>query len=325
MSQPKIQAKQLVTTNDSSSEPRILIDDFRNFTVGVPSPGPQEFRSDSLVGYDAYDSTDFPGDYFCGIVSSGVGQRSMQIAFSWNAEEQRPTSMYIRTNDDTSSQSSWSAWNQVRVGNITFTSSTAIPTGPGLAGDIIYDTTTPRTWVYDTYGTWGNPSVIYQQDNTGTWRNIKQKWVNNAGTWVKVFDVNRSTLVLPYSRTPEYTAAMGETWYSSTIGAQPIGNYSYFNTYYNETGADITAHLYGCTDNNLTSLVVNGVAVTAGTTMGYTTTYQTNNFTLRQGFNRIDIIVQNDGTLGEQGFAIQLRQTTTNVILRDISSWRFPS
>jgi hypothetical protein len=84
------------------------------FNNGVQSPGPQTFPQQTVRGFSAYSSTDFPGAYFGGITVSGPsGVYSGQIAFNWNSEETAPTGLYFRVNDDTGTTSAWSPWKQV--------------------------------------------------------------------------------------------------------------------------------------------------------------------------------------------------------------------
>lgn len=84
------------------------------FTTGAASPGPQTFPSNSIRGFDAYSSTDFPSSYFSGLtISGGGGVRSGQLAMNWNSEEAAPTGIYFRTNDDTTDITAWSAWQRI--------------------------------------------------------------------------------------------------------------------------------------------------------------------------------------------------------------------
>ena len=87
---------------------------YDEFTNGISSPGPQSFPQRSIRGFSAYNSTDFPGNYFGGITVSGPSRvYSGQIAFNWNSEEAAPTGLYFRVNDDTSNTAAWSAWKQL--------------------------------------------------------------------------------------------------------------------------------------------------------------------------------------------------------------------
>lgn len=95
------------------------------FANGVQSPGPQSFPQQTVRGFSAYSSTDFPGAYFGGITVSGPsGVYSGQLAFNWNSEETAPTGLYFRVNDDTSNTAAWSPWKQVSTtdNDVVFTS-----------------------------------------------------------------------------------------------------------------------------------------------------------------------------------------------------------
>ena len=95
---------------------------FDEFTYNTKSPGPQTFPERSLRGFSAYYNTDFPGAYYGGITVSGPsGVYSGQLAFNWNAEENAPTGLYFRVNDDTGTPSEWSPWKQVATTDSTYT------------------------------------------------------------------------------------------------------------------------------------------------------------------------------------------------------------
>lgn len=84
------------------------------FTTGTKSPGPTSFPEQSIRGFSAYNSTDFPGQYFGGLTVNGPGNvYSGQLAFNWNAEEAAPTGIYFRVNDDTSVATEWSSWSRI--------------------------------------------------------------------------------------------------------------------------------------------------------------------------------------------------------------------
>jgi hypothetical protein len=95
---------------------------YDTFSNGVQSPGPQSFPPQTIRGFSAYSSTDFPGAYFGGITVNGPsGVYSGQIAFNWNSEETAPTGLYFRVNDDTGTTSAWSPWRQVSTTDSVFT------------------------------------------------------------------------------------------------------------------------------------------------------------------------------------------------------------
>ena len=95
---------------------------YDTFTNGVQSPGPQSFPPQTIRGFSAYSSTDFPGAYFGGITVNGPsGVYSGQIAFNWNSEEAAPTGLYFRVNDDTSNTAAWSPWRRILTTDNTLT------------------------------------------------------------------------------------------------------------------------------------------------------------------------------------------------------------
>jgi hypothetical protein len=101
------------------------------FANGVQSPGPQSFPPQTIRGFSAYSSTDFPGAYFGGITVNGPsGVYSGQIAFNWNSEESAPAGLYFRVNDDTSNTAAWSPWKQISTteNDLVFTSGAAYST-----------------------------------------------------------------------------------------------------------------------------------------------------------------------------------------------------
>ena len=109
------------------------------FNNGVQSPGPQSFPQQTVRGFSAYSSTDFPGAYFGGITVSGPGGvYSGQIAFNWNSEETAPTGLYFRVNDDTSNTAAWSPWKQVSTteNDLVFTSGNTIYSTSGFTNQV---------------------------------------------------------------------------------------------------------------------------------------------------------------------------------------------
>jgi hypothetical protein len=109
------------------------------FNNGVQSPGPQSFPQQTVRGFSAYSSTDFPGAYFGGITVSGPsGVYSGQIAFNWNSEETAPTGLYFRVNDDTSNTAAWSPWKQVSTteNDLVFTSGNTIYSTSGFTNQV---------------------------------------------------------------------------------------------------------------------------------------------------------------------------------------------
>jgi len=91
--------------------------DWLNFDIGLPSPTPNQFDTESITGFHAYNSTDFPGPYFIGFDLHGPTTTAAQFAMNWNSEENAPAGMYFRTNDDTGDTGVWSQWKRVLVDN----------------------------------------------------------------------------------------------------------------------------------------------------------------------------------------------------------------
>ena len=90
------------------------VDTYKTFAQGSASPAPQQFRDNTISGFDAYNSTDFPSEYFNGITINGSESvRSTQLAFNWNSEENAPSGMFFRTNDDSGTTSTWSSWTKI--------------------------------------------------------------------------------------------------------------------------------------------------------------------------------------------------------------------
>jgi uncharacterized small protein (DUF1192 family) len=86
---------------------------FFDYTTAVASPTPAAIKSRSIHGFNAFSSTDFPGNYYAGWTVKGdvVGA---QLAISWNTEEDgTKTKVYVRANDDTSNTAAWSTWEEL--------------------------------------------------------------------------------------------------------------------------------------------------------------------------------------------------------------------
>lgn len=101
------------------------------FDLGVDSPLPAVFSSPNITAFGAYNSTDFPGPYFVGL-SINAQTGAAQIAMDWNSEEDAPTGLYFRANDDTGDVLAWSPWRKVLIDNELITPSA----GPGPANGI---------------------------------------------------------------------------------------------------------------------------------------------------------------------------------------------
>lgn len=83
-----------------------------DFDLGVDSPSPVDYSQPNITAFNAYNSTDFPGPYFVGLSINAVNN-SAQIAMNWNSEEEAPTGLYFRANDDTGDVALWSPWRRV--------------------------------------------------------------------------------------------------------------------------------------------------------------------------------------------------------------------
>lgn len=126
--------------------------EWMEFDIGVKSPGPQELVSPNIVGYNAYNSLDFPAAYYLGLILMGNNQAA-QLAFNWNAEEGPPYGAYFRVNDDTGDRTNWSSWRRLLVENGLITPSAGngpeygikFPDNPGGGGG---DTAWIRYYAY---------------------------------------------------------------------------------------------------------------------------------------------------------------------------------
>jgi len=86
---------------------------FIEYASGVASPTPAVIKSNSIHGFNAYGSTDFPGNYYSGWTVKG-GIVGAQIAIGWDIDEVgSATKIYVRANDDTGTTTAWSTWERV--------------------------------------------------------------------------------------------------------------------------------------------------------------------------------------------------------------------
>ena len=97
-----------------------------NFDLGVNSPLPTDYSRPNITAFNAYNSTDFPGPFFVGL-SINAPNAAAQLAMNWNSEEESPTGLYFRANDDTGDVFAWSPWRKVLIDNGLITPSA----GPG--------------------------------------------------------------------------------------------------------------------------------------------------------------------------------------------------
>jgi len=97
----------------------VLTNNYIEYTSGVKSPTPDQIKSNSIHGFNAYGSTDFPGSYYTGWTVKGATVGA-QLAVSWNTEEDgTKTGVYVRANDDTGTTTEWSTWERVLTENNT--------------------------------------------------------------------------------------------------------------------------------------------------------------------------------------------------------------
>jgi hypothetical protein len=86
---------------------------FKEYPAGVASPTASATAANSIHGFNAYSSTDFPDNYYVGwtVKSNTVGA---QLAINWNIDEiGTSTKVYVRANDDTGTITAWSGWERV--------------------------------------------------------------------------------------------------------------------------------------------------------------------------------------------------------------------
>jgi hypothetical protein len=145
----------------------LIKNNFFEYTPGTSSPTPADIKSNSIHGFNAYSSTDFPGTYYTGwtVKGSTVGA---QMAVYWNVEEVgSATKVYVRANDDTGSTAAWSTWERILTesnttipslsankpvftdANKALTSSGTVPTNQGgtglssfISGGVVYASST---------------------------------------------------------------------------------------------------------------------------------------------------------------------------------------
>jgi hypothetical protein len=111
----------------------IITNNYIEYTSGTASPTPAQIKSNSIHGFNAYNSTDFPGNYYTGWSVKGATVGA-QLAVGWNVEEDgTKTGVYVRANDDTGTPGAWSSWEQVLTKNGNYILGTA-QGGTGLGG-----------------------------------------------------------------------------------------------------------------------------------------------------------------------------------------------
>lgn len=328
MAQPKIRTAQLYNIKDATingDNVKVSVDEFDTFATGQTSPLPSEFSAKSMNGFIATNSTDFPSTFYTGMTVVGSAQQGFELAVNWNAEETRPSQMFVRVRDDTAADA-WTPWNRVDVGENTYLANGDTPTG-GSVGDYAYDVTNTSMWALDDTSTWRSLTKLFAQDDAGVWRDVQQKWVKTSnGQWVQVFGDTTPT----FGVTPLYVGYFtdfGTTWYSDapdgSTAPQPLGEHVYHTIMYNDQLTSVTAHLYGGVDDTLTSVAVNGVNVLTGPQMGFGSPTSSTNFSLVPGVNVVTISINNGNTF--HAFALKLRRTSDNFVFCDIDDWRIGS
>jgi hypothetical protein len=111
----------------------IITNNYIEYTTGVKSPRPADIKSNSIHGFNAYSSTDFPGSFYTGWTVKGATVGA-QLAVSWDTEEDGTrTNVFVRANDDTTNIAEWSTWEQILTKNGNFILPTA-QGGTGLGG-----------------------------------------------------------------------------------------------------------------------------------------------------------------------------------------------
>lgn len=124
--------------NGTSFDGSANINFYDIFATGVNSPGPLTFPATSVRGFDAYNSSDFPGGYYSGITISGPGSvKSSQLAFQWDHVQNsgflggpKPSyNAYYRVNDDNNDISTWSPWQRLATGTDVNTINLSISNG----------------------------------------------------------------------------------------------------------------------------------------------------------------------------------------------------
>ncbi len=159
-----------------------------SFTNGAPSPAPTSFPIESISGFNAYSSTDFPSSYWTGVTVLNPGLSGFQLAANWDSEEIAPSGLIFRVNDDTTNAAAWGPWttiwnsqNLTSVSQLTndagYATSASISsgyvakTGDTMTGDLVIARANPVLRLRDTDGTLSNmTSFVSFRDGTDTER-----------------------------------------------------------------------------------------------------------------------------------------------------------
>lgn len=91
----------------------VLFYDFGN--SGAASPNPNTFPAGSIAGFDAANVSDFISPLWVGlqVIGGTGGTRGLQLAANWNTEENAPSQLAFRVNDDTGNVNAWGAWSTI--------------------------------------------------------------------------------------------------------------------------------------------------------------------------------------------------------------------
>lgn len=84
-----------------------------NFATSTASPLPTQFPIETISGFNAYSSTDFPSSYWTGVTVLNAGLSGFQLAANWDAEETAPSGLIFRVNDDTNNAAAWGPWTTI--------------------------------------------------------------------------------------------------------------------------------------------------------------------------------------------------------------------
>lgn len=102
---------------------------FDVFGVNQTSPTPRDFEPQTIRGFTAFSSTDFPGTQFSGMTVVGAnGAYTGQLAFNWNSQDTVPAKIYFRINKSDTDVGQWSTWEQLATTAYTTTQIEAVTT-----------------------------------------------------------------------------------------------------------------------------------------------------------------------------------------------------
>lgn len=132
--------------------------------------------------------------------------------------------------------------------------------------------------------------------------------------------VNNVMMVSPIAA--GWSTSFGNVWYSNFTGSgatvRPAGGVVYRKHFVNNTGSNLTAHIFGAVDDNVSPLTVNGTAV-GSSALNLSTPNRSDAFTLVPGVNVISITVNNIS--GQSGFYLVMRRESDNSLLSGPENW----